>query len=196
MMQWQGPSVRQGSAATYAADVFSDVLNQHGSRFQRRLVDSGLWQSVVVNYYTLEPHRADHDQRRDDAGQAAAGARRARRRDREVRRAGLLHRGTSSSRVKQQRIVGTALGLERASGSRTRLGFWWSVAGLDYFMGYVDNMAKQTPDDLRRYARTYIVGKPHVTGVLLSPEDAAAVGANGADLLRAGERRRRRRLTP
>jgi len=53
MMQWQGPSVRQDPGATYAADVFSDALNQPGSQLQRRLVDTGLFQSIQVNYYTL-----------------------------------------------------------------------------------------------------------------------------------------------
>src|SRR5919205_3135982 len=53
IVQWQGPSVDQDPAATYAADVFSDVMNQDGSALQRRLVDSGLFHSVVVNYYTL-----------------------------------------------------------------------------------------------------------------------------------------------
>ena len=67
-VQWQGPSVRRDRAATYAADVFSDALNTPGSRFQRRLVDSGLWQTLNVNYYTLDqvgPISA--------AGQAAPG---------------------------------------------------------------------------------------------------------------------------
>jgi len=84
---------------------------------------------------------------------------------------------------KQQRAVGTALGLERASGFAHQLGFWWSVAGLDYYLGYIDNMARQTPDDLRRYVRTYIAGKPHVVGVLISPEDRQQVGLTTADLL-------------
>ena len=52
-VQWGGPGAHADPAATYAADVFSDVLNQPGSRFQRKLVDSGLWQSLGVNYYTL-----------------------------------------------------------------------------------------------------------------------------------------------
>jgi len=50
MLKWQGPSAVRDPASTYAADVFSDVLNQQGSRFQRRLVDSGLFQSIGVNY--------------------------------------------------------------------------------------------------------------------------------------------------
>ena len=52
-MQWQGPSVGQDPKSTYAADVFSDVLNDPRSEFQQKLVDSGLWQAVGVNYYTL-----------------------------------------------------------------------------------------------------------------------------------------------
>src|SRR5256885_16116245 len=52
-VQWQGPSVGQDPKSTYAADVFSDVLNDPRSQFQQKLVDSGLWQSIGVNYYTL-----------------------------------------------------------------------------------------------------------------------------------------------
>ena len=88
---------------------------------------------------------------------------------------------------KQQRAVGTVLGLERASGFAHELGFWWSVAGLEYYMGYVDNMAKRTPADLRAYAHTYIVGKPHVTGVLLSPEDRKSLNLTKDELIQ-GER--------
>ena len=41
------------TGATFAADVFSDVLNTPGSTFQKNLVDTGLWQGVGVNHYTL-----------------------------------------------------------------------------------------------------------------------------------------------
>jgi hypothetical protein len=60
------------------------------------------------------------------------------------------------------------------------------VADVDYFMGYVDNMARQTPADLVRYARTYITGKPRVTGVLLSPQARRVAGITERDLLPAG----------
>jgi len=90
--------------------------------------------------------------------------------------------------VKQHRIVGTELGLERASGFAQQLGFWWSVTGLDYFLGYVDTMAKQTPADLRSYAAKYIIGKPHVTGVLLAPEVRRALNLTPSMLLDTGVR--------
>ena len=62
-----------------------------------------------------------------------------------------------------------------SSGFATQLGFWWAVTGLDYFYGYVDTMARQSPDDLRRYATTYIIGKPRAVGVVLPAEAHAAL---------------------
>jgi zinc protease len=72
--------------------------------------------------------------------------------------------------VKAHRAVTSAFDRERASGFAHTLGFWWSVASLEYYMGYVDNMAQQTLEDLRAYARRYIVGKPHIAGVLIAPD--------------------------
>jgi zinc protease len=167
--QWQGPSVRHDPAATYAADVFSDALNTPGSGFQQRLVDSGLWQSVVVNYYTLDQKGPITISGQTTPGQlrrALAAL------DAEVKR--FSEPGYFSTAeleaVKTQRAVESAFGVERTSGLTHTVGFWWAVADVEYFMGYVDNMAKQTPTDLRSYATRYIVGKPHVTGVMLSPD--------------------------
>ena len=90
--------------------------------------------------------------------------------------------------MKRQRAVGTAMGLERASGLIHTIGFWWSVASLDYFMGYTDNMAKQTPADLRGYAAKYIVGKPRVVGVMIDPRSRSRIGLTERDLLAGGTR--------
>ena len=174
MLQWHGPGAHSDIPATYAADVFSDVLNQPGSRFQRRLVDSGLWQSIAVNYYTLNqvgPITISGEVVPGKLREAIAAL------DREladVAKPGYITTDAVDG-VKRQRIVGTMESLERSSGFAHQLGFWWAVTGLDYFFGYVDTMAKQTPDDLRRYAAKYIVGRPRVTGVLLAPETRRAL---------------------
>ncbi len=188
MLQWQGPSARKDVASTYAADVFSDVLNQPGSRFQRRLVDSGLFQSANVNYYTLnqvgpitilgettaarlkEALAALNDEIKkvDDPGYFSA---------------------EELNATKQHRIVSTMLSLERASGFAHQLGFWWAVTGLDYFYGYVDTMAGQSPTDLQTYAKKYILGKPHVVGVLLSADARRSLNLTAATLVGPGARR-------
>jgi zinc protease len=182
MMQWQGPSAGRDPAATYAADVFSDVLNQDGSRFQRRLVDSGLFQSVNVNYYTLNqvgPITISGETTPERLRDALAAL------DGELKHVDDPGYFTTEEleSVKQHRISDTMMQLERASGYAHQLGFWWAVTGLDYYFGYVDTMAKQTPADLRSYADKYIIGKPRVTGVLLSPEARRAIKLTEAELL-------------
>lgn len=182
LVQWQGPSVRKDPAATYAADVFSDALNQPTSQLQRKLVDSGLWDGVGFNYYTLNqvgPISVSGQTSRDRL-RAALTALKAELGH--VNELTYIPRETLDE-VKAERAVSSAFGLERASELVHTIGFWWAVASLDYFMGYVDNMARQTLPDLKRYADTYITGKPRVISILLSPEDRRALGLTEAELV-------------
>jgi zinc protease len=185
LLQWHGPSVGKDPQATYAADVFSDALNKPGSKFQQALVDSGLWQGVLVNYYTL-----DHVGPITISGQTTADRFPAAMRALEAEIAKFTQPGYVTPRelqhVKASRAVESSFGLERASDLAHTIGFWWSVSSLDYFLGYVDNMARQTLADLRRYAGTYIAGKPRLTGVLISPSDRAALKLTEAMLLPGG----------
>jgi zinc protease len=185
LMQWQGPSARADVDATYVADVFSDVLNNSTSTLQRRLVDSGLFQGVGVNYYTLNaagPITISGQTTPDKLREAIAAM------SAEVEKLATpgYYTAAELEPVKRQRAVGTMLNLERASGFAHQLGFWWSVTGLDYFMGYVDNMAQQTVTDMQDYARKYIVGKPRVVGVLISPEARKQLGLTEAELVKPG----------
>lgn len=182
VMQWQGPSVRKDPAATYAADVFSDALNQPGSQLQRRLVDSGLFQAIGVNYYTLNqvgPITISGQTTPERLQEAIAAL------QKEIER--LADPGYITpeqlAATKAERAVSTAFGFDRPSDHAHTIGFWWSVSGLEYYMGYVDNMAAQTLDDVRAYARKYIAGKPMVVGILLPPGVKADLGLRDADVL-------------
>jgi zinc protease len=186
-VQWQGPSVGEDPKSTYAADVFSDVLNDPRSQFQQKLVDSGLWQGVLVNYYTLNhtgpitiSGQTSPEQLRD-ALAALYG---------EVAKFDTPSYFTSDEleAVKAHRAVTSAFDRERSSGFAHTLGFWWCVASLEYYMGYVDYMAQQTIADLRAYARHYIVGKPHIAGVLIAPEARQSLKLAPEDLMTAGTR--------
>jgi zinc protease len=184
-LQWQGPSVGKDPKSTYAADVFSDVLNDPGSNFQQRLVDSGLWQSMGVNYYTLNNvgpitisgQTSPENLRKAIAALVAEIAK--------FNDPGYFDAGELEA-VKAHRAVTSAFDRERASGFAHTLGFWWSVADLEYYMGYVDNMAKQTTADLRAYAAKYILGKLRITGVLIDPSSRRQLGLTTAELAKAG----------
>ena len=182
LVQWQGPSVGKDPVSTYAADVFSDALNQPGSILQKKLVDTGLWDGVGFNYYTL-----------DQVGPITVSGQTSRERLKAALRAlrgELTHVADLTyipretlEEVKASRSVSSAFGLERASELTHTIGFWWAVASLDYFMGYVDNMAKQTLPDLKRYADAYITGSPRLISILISPEDRRALGLTEAELV-------------
>ena len=182
LIQWQGPSVRKDRISTYAADVLSDALNTKGSRFQRLLTDSGLWTAIGVNYYTL-----------DQVGPITISGQTTPERLKEALAvlwqeiAKLDDPGYYSvnelEAVKAQRGTDNQFGIEKTSELTHTIGFWWAVADLDYFMGYVDNMARQTPADLQRYAARFIVGKPSVTGVLISAADRARIKLTEADVV-------------
>ncbi len=180
--EWQGPSVRKDPGATYAADVFSDAINQPVSTFQRRLVDSGLFQSIGFNYYTLDqvgPISVVGQTTPEKLKEALAAL------EKEIAQiasAGYITQEQLDA-TKAERAVSTAFGVERASEFAHTLGFWWSVADLEYYMGYVDNMGKQTLQDLQNYAKKYIIGKPRVVGVLIDPESRRQLGLTVSDLL-------------
>jgi zinc protease len=187
VVQWQGPSVGKDPKATYAADVFSDVLNDPRSQFQQRLVDSGLWQAVGVNYYTLNhtgPITISGQTSPEQLREALAAL------YTEIARFDTpgYFTGEELEAVKAHRAVTSAFDRERASGFAHTLGFWWSVASLEYYMGYVDYMAQQTLEDLRSYARSYILGKPHIAGVLIAPQARQSLRLVPDDLIGGGKR--------
>jgi zinc protease len=186
-VQWQGPSVGEDPKSTYAADVFSDILNDPSSQFQQKLVDSGLWQAVGVNYWTLNhtgpitiSGQTSPEQLRDALAALYT----------EIAKFDTPGYFTSDEleAVKAHRAVTSAFDRERASGFAHTLGFWWSVASLEYYMGYVDYMAQQTIGDLRAYARRYIVGKPHIAGILIAPDARQSLKLAPNDLVMAGTR--------
>jgi hypothetical protein len=88
--------------------------------------------------------------------------------------------------TKANRAVTTAFGTEKSSDFSHTIGFWWAASGLEYYMKYVDEMATRTPQDLRDYSNKYIIGKPHVVGVLMTHEDRVRIKLTEDELTKIG----------
>lgn len=182
MIGWHGPSIGKDDASTYAADVFSFILTQPNSRFQRALVDSGLTNGVSLGYYTQRnvgpiqivfqttPERAqkairavydevahfnDKDYYTDEQLESAKA---------------LLEADDLYSREKLSEYAHT-------------LSFWWSSTGLEYFRGYLGRLRATSRADINRYVTTYIHGKPHVGLALLSQETQEKIKLRPEDLV-------------
>ena len=184
-IQWHGPSVRKDEAATFVADVYSDVLNNQQSRFQKKLVDTGLWQGVIVNYYTLNnvgPITVS-GQTTPEKLRAALTALFAEL-DESVKPGYFSQEELEAT--KANRAVTTAFGMERSSDFSHTIGFWWSVSGLEYYMKYNDEMARRSAADLRAYANKYIIGKPHVVGLMMTAGDRKRLRLTEDELARVG----------
>jgi zinc protease len=179
---WQGPSIGKDDAATYAADVFSFILRQPDSRFQRKLVDSQLAVGADLNYYTqrnVGPIRTSISTTPEKAkaaitalyGEIAQFDKPDYYTDEELENAKtLLEADDLYSREKPSEYAHT-------------LSFWWSTSGISYFRDYHKNLRAVTREDINRYLRTYILGKPHVGLALISPEQQKTANITPEDLI-------------
>ena len=178
---WHGPSIGKDNAATYAADVFSYIITQPDSRFQRNLVDSGLTAGIEVGYYTqrnVGPIVVTLVTTPDKA-KAALKAVYA-----EIANWDKPTAFTDAELQNAKTILESRDLFEREKLSEYAhtLGFWWSSTGIEYFQGYHQALRAVNREDTNRYVRTYVHGKPHIGVALLSKESQAVAGLTPADL--------------
>jgi len=168
-INWRGPDTRNDIPSTYAADVFSYLVNQKTSKLSQALVQSGLALSVSIGYTTLshvgpiglviEPNPSKVKECMDEVRKQIslmdnddylpAGEIETAKRMLEIRK------------VREEEITSDYVHI---------LSFWWTCASLDYFVGYNANLQKVTKADIKAYINKYIKNKPYCAGLLISPE--------------------------
>ena len=164
---WQGPSIGKDNASTYAADVFSGIVGQPDSKFQRALVDTGLAVSVDVHYYTqrnVGPIRITLVTTPAKAKRAVAVLYQE------------IAKFTSPTYYSDAELANAKTALEsrdlfsreKVSDYTHTLSFWWSSTGMDYYRDYYKHLRATSRADVDRYIKTYIAGKPHVGVAMLS----------------------------
>ena len=179
---WHGPSIGKDDAATYAADVFSYIISQPDSQFQRDLVDSGLAASVGFGYYTqrnvgpISLVIATRPEKAKAAFKAVYD---------EIDQFTKPDYFSDEELQNAKTIVETndLFAREKASEYAHTLSFWWSSTGIDYFRGYHAKLRSVSRADIDRYLKTYVQGKNHVAVALVSPEGKKQSGLTEQDLI-------------
>ena len=179
---WQGPSIGKDDAATYAADVFSFILRQPNSRFQRALVDSGLVTGVNFGYYTqrnVGPINLLFQTTPDKVRAAVKAAYNE-----------IAHFNDPNYFTDEELESAKALleaddlySREKLSDYSHTIGFWWSTTGLDYFRGYLKRLRATSRRDISKYISDYVQAKPHIGLAMMSEEALKASGLTEADLI-------------
>jgi predicted Zn-dependent peptidase len=165
LVQMHGPSLESDTASTYAADVLFQILNDETSALHQRLVASGLFQSLAIEYLTLNDvgpitvHGKTTPARARQALLSLLG---------ELDQLDALPGVTEDdlANAKKRREVELALTLEAAAALAPRLAFWWGAAGIDYYLTYHDRMGAQSLEDVSQFAGRYVAGQPRVIGIL------------------------------
>lgn len=179
---WHGPSIGKDNPATYAADVFSFILRQPNSRFQRNLVDTGLVTGVDLGYYTQRNVGPISliAQTTPDKARAAIKA----------LYEEVAHFNDKDYYTDEQLESAKALleaddlySREKLSDYTHTLSFWWASTGLEYFRGYLPRLRATSRADISRYITTYIQGKPHVGLALMSNEAQARTKIQPEELM-------------
>jgi zinc protease len=175
-INWIGPDTRTDIPATYAADVFSYILNQNSSKLSQSLVQSGLALQANVGYLTLShsgpitffvvPHP-------NKINECLA----------EVKRQIALWDTDDYLTNEQIETAKLKLGIRQTQEAEVTtdfvkvLSFWWASASIDYFTTYQESLAKISRADMQAYVRKYIKNKPYCAGLLVNPQLQAQVPA-------------------
>ena len=174
LFSWHGPDTRNDVPATYAADVFSFIVNQNGSKMKQALINSGLAQQADVNYYTqkytgpisfmVSPNPAKIKECYEEVlRQISLWDKDDYLSDIQIERAKRL---LSIEQVKRREVTSDYAHL---------LSFWWASASVDYYTHYEENLNKITRKDLLDYVRKYIKDKPYCAGLMLDKATIQAV---------------------
>ena len=182
MIGWHGPSIGKDDAATYAADVFSYIITQPDSRFQRNLVDSGLASSVNFGYYTQRNVGPINLVMTTTPAKAKAALKAA---YAEINQFADPAYFSDAELENAKTILETNDLFEREELSEYAhtLGFWWSSTGIEYFRSYHAKLRAVSRAEITRYVKTYIQGKNHVAIALASPEGKKQAGLTEQDLI-------------
>lgn len=169
MINWHGPDTRNDIPATYAADVFSFIVNQTSAELQKDLIDGGLANSVNVGYQTQKyvgPISIFVVPKPDKIKEVLAKI------DEHISRWDSDDYFTDEQiqTAKTQLAIQDAYNAENITNFVHTITYWWASASIDYYTTYIENLNKVTREDMKKYVQKYIKGKPRITGILLSPQ--------------------------
>ncbi|MFD0792385.1 M16 family metallopeptidase [Mucilaginibacter litoreus] len=173
MFDWQGPAYMTDSASTVAADVFSTILDLNSSKLQQALVDKGLASSVGFSYNTshyigpvslfVMPNPTKLKECYDEI-------------QNQMSQWGKPDYYTDEQLADAKAILlrNHSREMEKPSSIPSQLSYQWCSTSLDYYTDLTNNYQKVTRADIAKFINTYVVGKPMVSGIILTPEASKA----------------------
>lgn len=180
-LAWQGPSVTADVKGTFAADVLSLILSQKTSSFQKNLIAAGVLEADM--FYLTQKYVGPifiNAACRPDKLRAAHEALLA---EIESFAEPEYFSDKQLANAKTLLEVDAIYKRDEASYFVHELGFWWAIAGLDYYRGYLDNLRAVSRADIVNYVNRYIIGQPRVTAVMVDRQSQQELNLAPGSLL-------------
>ncbi len=180
LVSLHGPDTRNDIPATYAADVFSYILTQKSSRFQKDLIDSGLAFQVSVSYSTCKyvgPIQIFMVPNPAKVQEAYA----------KLNEHIKMWANEDYFTDEQLETAKNLLAIEQIRTKEStssyvhNITFWWASANIDYYTTYVNQLKKVSKSDILEYVKKYVINKPKITGLLVSPEMKKSMSITDAE---------------
>jgi zinc protease len=181
-LRFQGPDILRGSVSTYAADVWSKLLEDPNGRFRASIFDK------VPGQYNKDYISAGYLTRRDGGAVSFSTYLTVRPGQDTFQRAAALKKSFVDEMAaiasdpdyfsaKDYQVLTRQIADDRiweretADGFIGTLAFWWASASTAYYLGYNDALQKITPADISRFIASYIINKPSVLSVRMNQRD-------------------------
>jgi zinc protease len=190
-LRFRGPDTLRNASTTYAADVWTKLLEDPNGRFRTDVF------TKVPGQYNKDYISVDYLTRRDGGTvgfstylQIIPGQDTFQRVD--ALKKVFMEEMTAMvsdpgffpahdySILKQQISDERTWERETADGLVGTLSFWWAAAGTPYYTGYAEALRKVTPADISRFISSYIIGKPGILSVRMNSADFEREKASAA----------------
>jgi zinc protease len=199
-LQFQGPDVLRTPSFTYAADVWTKLLENPNGRFKSEIF------KAVPGQYNKDYISVDYPTRRDggtisfstyltvipgqDTFQRALALKKAFLDQVAALVADPAYFSKDEYTVLTRQIADDRIWeRETADGFIGTLAFWWASAGTPYYLGYNDALQRVTRADIARLIAAYVTNRPSVLSVRMNTRDdererGSAAGASWTRITR------------
>jgi len=174
---WQGPDTRRDIKNTFVADVFSSIVNLESSKLRKDIIESGLATEFSLSYTTSKytgPIQLRIMPNQQKIKECLAKV------NENISRWDSDDYFTDEQleTAKRQLDIQLQYRKEQTTSYCHTIGYWWSMANVDYLISYSKNINDVTRDDIKKFVRKYIKDIPKVSGLLLSAQMQSGMNIN------------------
>ena len=175
LLFFKGPSVKFNTNDTYIADVLMTMLNSKISKIYKHFIESSLVQYINVSYYTQSYSPLLLVNIGANANQITYIEKHI---FKEIQN--FMNTDYFSLKeldiAKNKIILNYKLDYDKPSQLFHKLGFWWAIAGIDYYQNYLDNIKNVSLDDVRMFVKKYFINQNYVLLKLIPSAEAKKFG--------------------